>query len=248
MGIYLGTNEVSLAGTNGNGFMVNGRPIATKTYTLKLSDTNFASITASTATTTLTLPATSYTTTASTTITCFKLGPDGDGTPIDLVAHDYVVFFEAVTNYNYSTTVAGTIHGIKSVFTRDAQGGRYHSSVIANTGALNTTTATYSNTYTTNTSKLLYQKADNTYAVYSTNYGFYCNPTPVQFGRTNNRSYIELRLASVCIRGNDSYFPVTAINALNPTNTTMTCTWYVYEGDKSIVGQVNERALELVTV
>ncbi len=36
MGLYLGTNAVSTAiGTSGGGFMVNGRLIATKTYTLK---------------------------------------------------------------------------------------------------------------------------------------------------------------------------------------------------------------------
>ena len=92
MAIYLGTNEVSLAGPNG-GFMLNGRPIATKEYEFKLSDTNYSSLTISTTAQTLTLPATTYSS-ANTSITCYRLGQDYDGTVIDLYNHDYVIFFE----------------------------------------------------------------------------------------------------------------------------------------------------------
>jgi hypothetical protein len=117
MAIYLGEDKISLAGTNG-GFMLNGRLIATKEYEFKLSDTNYNSLTISTTAQTLTLPATSFSN-AGTSITCFRLGVSYDGTPINLYNHDYVVFLESVTTYNYSSSVSGTIHGIKSVYTRD---------------------------------------------------------------------------------------------------------------------------------
>ena len=92
MAIYLGTNEVSFAGPNG-GFMLNGRLIATKEYEFKLSDTNYSSLTISTTAQTLTLPATTYSS-ASTSIICYRLGQDYDGTVINLYNHDYVIFFE----------------------------------------------------------------------------------------------------------------------------------------------------------
>lgn len=243
MAIYLGTNQVSYTGTNG-GYMLNGRLITTKEYELKLSDTNFSSLTVSTTAQSLTLPATDYSS-SGTSVTCFRLGNDYDGTPIDLYNHDYIVLFEAITTYNYSSSISGTIHGIRNVYTAAQSEGRYYNTLNSTTGQRNTSgDPTTGSSASVTRALLLYQKADNTYAIYTTAYGIYCAPTPA-FTTNSNGGYINLNLSSVSVRGNDSYFPVSAINALNTTTTKINCKWYVYEGDKSLYGQVYDRAYEL---
>jgi len=84
MAIYLGSNEVTFAGLGGGGYMPNSRELITKTFNFTLADTNYSSITSTISTTaqTLTLPATSYSS-AGTSITCFRIGADYDGTVID---------------------------------------------------------------------------------------------------------------------------------------------------------------------
>lgn len=247
MAIYLGTDKVSLAGTSG-GFMLNGRLIATKEYEFKLSDTNYSSLTISTTAQTLTLPATTYSN-ASTSITCHRLGQDYDGIMIDLYNHDYVIFFEQLITYAYSSSVSGTIHGIKSVFVRDQHEGRYYSSFNATTGQLNTSgNPTWSNSYITSQSRLLYQKADNTYGQSANGYGIKSSSNPASFGVSNSKGYINLTLSSIQAQANDSYFPVAAMDALNTTNTKIKSIWYIYEGDKSMFGQIYNRAYELATI
>lgn len=246
MAIYLGTDKVSLGGTNG-GFMLNGRLIATKEYEFKLSDTNYSSLTVSTTAQSLTLPATTYSN-ASTTITCFKLGVSNDGTIIDVYNHDYIVIIETVTSYVYSSSIADTIHGIKSVYVREWNEGKYYGSVDSATGQLNTAAnPTYAGATATSTARLLYQKADNTYALSTTNYGVYGTPTPAAIGITNGEGYLDLKLSSFSVRANSTYFPEAAMNLLDTTNTKIKSTWYIYEGDKSMYGQVYGRACELVT-
>ena len=238
MGLYLGTNEVTLAGPN-DGFMTNGKLIATKNYEIKLSDTNFSSLTPSTTAQTLTLPATDYSS-AGTSVTCFKLGEDYDGTIIDPYHHDYIVYYENVVEFVYSSSVSGTIHGIRTVYTRDFQHGRCYSSIDSSTGKLTSSLSATGSSYVGSRAVLLYQKADNTYAFYSTAYGVYAAPTPAAISTSNNKGYINLNLSSVSVRGHDTYFPVAAITALNTTNTKIKNTWYVYEGDKSMYGRIYE--------
>lgn len=245
MAIYLGTNRVSPAGTNG-GFMLNGRLIATKTYDIKLSDTNFSSLTPSTTAQSLTLPATTYTTTASTTVTCHRIGEAYGGPPIDPNNHDYVVFYEAVIDLVYSSSVAGTIHGIRSIYTRDFHHGRSHRTIDSTTGQLTTALNLTGTSYITSATLLLYQKADNTYAISTTNYGVYVSPTPAAISNTSGVYYLNLNVGGASVRAHDSYFPVEAIQAINPTNTIIKSTWYIYEGDKSMYGQIYDRGYQLV--
>lgn len=245
MALYLGTNQVDIMGPS-EGFMKNGRLIATKNFEFKLSDTNFSSITPTTTAQSLNFPATDYSV-AGTSVTCFRLGSQYDGTIIDPSNHDYVVFFESVAEFAYSSSVSGTIHGIRGVYTRDFQHGRYRNSIDSSTGMINTSSlSTTGSTYLTSRSLLLYQKADNTYAVYTTAYGVYLAPTPAAIVGSNASSgYINLNLASMSVRAHDSYFPVAAIQALNTTNTKIKNTWYVYEGDQSMYGKIYS-AYELV--
>jgi hypothetical protein len=239
MALYLGTNKVDIMGPN-DGFMTNGRLIAEKNYEVKLSDTNFSSLTPSTTAQTLTLPATTYTTSASTTITCHRIGEAYDGTIINRTQHGYLVFFECQIEYVYSSTVSGTIHGIRGGYARDFQNYNYQSSVDSTTGEL--TSIVYSGTtYTGSINALLYQKADNTYASTTTQCGIYTAATPASMAS----NYIDLKLASVSIKTNDSYFPAAAFTALNTTNTKIKCTWYVYEGDHTIADQFYTRAYQL---
>ena len=65
MAIYLGTDKVRLSGTNG-GYGLNGRLLLTKTYSINLGQTNYSSLTPSTTSQNLTLPATTYSTSGGT--------------------------------------------------------------------------------------------------------------------------------------------------------------------------------------
>lgn len=133
MAIYLGENKISPAGTNG-GFMLNGRLLTTKTYSFNLGQTNFSSITPTTSTQTLTLPATDYSS-ASTNITCIRVGKTYDGTIIDRTAHDYHIFRHYVINYNYgSNNVSGTIHPIRGAGGYDYTYGHYCNGLNTLTG------------------------------------------------------------------------------------------------------------------
>ena len=169
MAIYLGTNQISYSGTNG-GYMINGHLILTKTYTFNLGQTNYSSLTPSTTAQSLTLFTTDYTTTAGTTIKCYRIGEAYDGIIIDRNMHDYVIFFECITNYNYgSNNVSSTIHTIKTAHTRDYQEGKYWSGINSSTGTINyTATPSKNASNITTLTPTLYQKADNTDAFTTT--------------------------------------------------------------------------------
>jgi len=243
MAIYLGTNKVDLGGTNG-GFMLNGHLIATKTYSFNLGQTNFSSITPTTSTQTLTLPATAYSTNGGTTITCLRLGEDYDGTLIDRTAYDYVVFQKYEIDFNYGTNnVSSMIHGIRSTGARDYHVGKYLASIVATTGILTETLSTSAG-YINSISPLLYQKADGTYAM-TTSQGIYGSTTPASVSTSNGKNYIDLKYGNVYIKYSDSYFPLAALQALNPTNTIFTVTWEIYEGDKSMYSYIYDTAYSL---
>ena len=245
MAIYLGTNEVSLAGPP-DGYLLNGRLIATKTYSFNLGQTNYSSVEKTTTQVNLTLFTTEYTTTAGTTVTCFRLGENYDGTIIDRNAHDYIVFCNSVINYNYgSNNVSSTIHGIRSAFARDFQGGKYINNVNASTGQLGTS-YTKNNSYITSCYPLLYQKADNTYGITTTSCGIWHNNSgPATFATTNSKDYLDLKCGAFAVKANDSYCPVAALQAINPANTTVQVTWYVYEGDRTMYTNIYETAYRL---
>ena len=100
MALYLGTNKVGIIGPN-DGFLINGRLLVQKDYTINLGQTNYSELTISTTSQNLTLPATTYTTTPSTTIICYRIGANYDGTIVDFNTFDYVGFVECVIEYNY---------------------------------------------------------------------------------------------------------------------------------------------------
>ena len=234
MAIYLGTNKISPAGTNG-GFMLNGHLLTTKTYSFNLGQTNFSSITPTTSTQSLTLPATDYSS-AGTSITCVRVGKTYDGTVIDRTAHDYYIFRQYVINYNYGTNnVSSTIHPIRGTGSYDYTYGRYYGSVNPSTG-ITTDTYTYGGTYTASAYPMLYQKADNTYAL-TTSQGIYGGSTAASYTTNSSGDYLNLSFSTFYVKYNDSYCPLAALQAINPANTIITITWEVYEGD---VGQYSK--------
>lgn len=245
MAIYLGTNKVDYVGTNG-GYMLNGHLILTKTYSFNLGQTNYSSLTPSTTAQTLTLFTTDYTTTAGTTIKCYRIGENYDGTIINRDAYDYVIFFECVINYNYgSNNVSSTIHGIRSTYVKDFQEGKYRNTVIAATGEQNIT-YTKSASNITIVTPFLYQKADNTYAV-TTSQGIYHSGTTIaSFNTADSKDYIELQCGAFSLKAHDTYCPASSLALINPSQTTVQATWYIYEGDRSMFTNIYDRAYELV--
>lgn len=245
MAIYLGTNKVSLAGPHET-YLMNGHLLTKKSYNFNLSQTNYSSLTISTTAQSLTLPTTTYTTTAGTTMTCFRLGEDYDGTGIDRNNHDYVIFMECVINFNYgSNNMNSKIRGIRSSYARDYQEGKYRNSIISTTGELNTTyTKNYSNI--TSCTPFLYQKADNTFALTTSQGIYHSGSTIASFGTTNNKTYLNLNCGAFSVKGNDTYCPVSTLNLINPAQTQIQVTWYVYEGDRSMYTNIYDRAYELV--
>ena len=242
MALYLGTNKVGIIGPN-DGFLINGKLLVKKDYTINLGQTNYSELTISTTSQNLTLPATTYTTTPSTTITCRRIGANYDGTIVDFNTFDYVGFVECVIEYNYGTNdVSSVIHGIRSSYARDFQEGKYRQGVNSSTGQL-TTTISKNSSYITGITPILYQKADSTYGM-TTAQGIYHNGTSnITWSTSSN--YIDLKLGTICVKANDSYCPVSSLELINPAATTVKMTWYIYEGNKSMYGNIYTRGYEL---
>lgn len=237
MAIYLGTNQVGVnTNFNPNGYLKNGRLLTTKTYSFNLGQTNFSSITPTTSTQNLTLPATDYSS-AGTSITCIRVGQTYDGTIIDRTAHDYYIFRQYIINYNYgNNNVSGTIHPIRGAGGYDYIYGHYCSGVDSSTG-IATDTYSYSSTTTTSITPMLYQKADNTYAI-TTSQGIYGGASAASYTNDSNGAYFNLSFSSFYVKYNNSYCPLAALQAINPSNTIVTITWYIYEGDESLYSKI----------
>ena len=242
MALYLGTNKVGIIGPN-DGFLINGKLLVKKDYTINLGQTNYSELTISTTSQNLTLPATTYTTTPSTTITCYRIGANYDGTIVDFNTFDYVGFVECVIEYNYGTNdVSSVIHGIRTSYTRDFQEGKYRQGINSSTGQL-TTTISKNSSYITAVTPILYQKTDGTYGM-TTAQGIYHNGTSnITWSTSSN--YIDLKLGTICVKANDSYCPVSSLELINPAATTVKMTWYIYEGNKSMYGNIFTRGYEL---
>ena len=245
MAIYLGTNKISNAGTNG-GYMLNGRLLTTKTYTFNLGQTNYSSLTPTTTAQNLTLPATTYTTSPSTTITCFRVGEDYDGTVINKDDHDYIIFSYLTIDYNYgSNNVTSTIHGIRSVYATESPEGKYRDSVNPSTGILTNTYTQSINIVGGSKTILLYRKADNTYAINSSPNGIYGTCSVLASWFLSSEDYFDLICSGFKVKANASYCPVEALNAINPAGTIVTVQWDIYEGDRSSYTNVCDKAYEL---
>lgn len=244
MAIYLGTNKVDMAGLQpGNqlGYMGNSKLIAEKTFSFPLSNTNYSSLTISTTSQNLTLPATTYTTSPSTTINVFRIGENYDGTIIDRDLYDYVCIGEGKIEYAYTqsdSVMNGLVHGIKTGTCRDYHYGKYYT--ISNTGELSTSKS-YGGSYVTGQAVLLYKKTDGTYAA-TTSYGIYSTSTPVISYVDATKDYFNLQVGSVSVRAHATYFPVDAMNYIDPTNTILTFTWHIYAGDSNVYSRIYQTA------
>lgn len=242
MAVYLGSNKVGPSFTTEKpddqyGFLKNSQLIKTVTYDLPLSSTNFSSLTISTTSQNLTLPATTYTTTPSTTITVAKSGEDYDGIIIDRANHDYVVIGEGYWTYVYTqneATMNTMIHGIKSGMCKDSQTGWYYQ---INTDGTLKTTPSFTSGYCTGQCYHLYRKVNGQYATIST-YGINVTGASASFSTSNNKDYIDFTLGSATVRAHASYFPVDAMNYIDPNNMTLHFIWKVYEGDKNVVSTI----------
>lgn len=245
MSIYLGSNKVALAGTNG-GFMINGRLLTTQTYSFNLGQTNYNELVANISTTAqaITLPATDYSS-AGSSIICIRVGEDYGNITIDRTKYDYVIFSTVQINYDYgSNNVSSTIHPVRFAYSRDFQEGRYINSVDSSTG-VRSSTLTFNNSNITATGALLYQKANNTYAIYNTySYGIYGISTP-SIATLDNKDIINITASGFAVKAHNSYCPVASLQAVNPSTTIITIACEIYEGDKSSYGNIYNRAYEL---
>ena len=79
----------------------------------------------------------------------------------------------------------------------------------------------------------------------TTSQGIYGSTSPASISTTNGKDYMDLKHGSVYVKYNDSYFPLAALQALNPTNTIFTITWEIYEGDKSMYSHIYDTAYSL---
>ena len=222
MAIYLGTNKISNARKTNGGYMINGRLLTTKTYTFNLGQTNYSSLTPTTTAQALTLPATTYTTSPSTSITCLRVGENYDGTIIDRNNHDYTIFCYLIIDYNYgSNNVASTIHGIRSAYARDFQAGKYRSMADSSTGILISSYSKSSGSMN-GVNCLLCQDANNTYGMVGS-FGIYgtCYASAA-VGGTPVKDYFNLTCSAFKVRASTAYCPVEALNAINPAGTIVT--------------------------
>lgn len=243
MALYLGTNEVGLAGPFG-GYMINGRLIAEKTYSFNLGQTNYSSLTPTTTAQALTLPATTYTINASTSVQVIRIGQDFDGTIIDRNTHDYVVFCYVVINYNYgNNNVSSAPHIIRSVYGRDFQGGKYRNTINSSNGQLNDT-YTKGSSYITSATSFLYQKADGTYAITTGTQGIY-GQASASVTTAGGHDYFYIQASGFSVKANDSYCPVDSLTAINPANTIITISCEVYEGDRSSYTNIYDKIFQL---
>ena len=252
MAIYLGTNKINISGLqpgNQAGYMNNAKLLVKKEYNFPLSNTNYGDLTISTTAQTLTLPATTYTTSPATTITVFQLGEDYDGTIIDTTEHDYVLIATGEIEYKYTVndnTINTLIHGVKTGICRDQQFGKYHP-ILADTGHLNTTW-TANNSYCTSQAVLLYKKVNGTYASTTSTGVYFGTGITSSISTSSGKQYMQLKLGSVSAKAHASYFPVDAMNYIDTTNTIIKCTWYVYEGDYGVYSRIYQSAYELAAL
>lgn len=252
MSVYLGLNKVGPSFTTEKpddqyGFLKNSQLIKTVTYDLPLSSTNFSSLTPTTSNQNLTLPTTVYTTTAGTSIVVARVGEDYDGTIINRTNYDYVIISEGYWTYAFTQsaeTMNTMIHGIKTGMCRDYQEGSYYG--ISSTGQLNATSST-TGTYCTNQCVTLYRKTNGTYASTSS-YGITTSGTTGGFSTSNGKDYINLSVASVAIRAHASYFPVEAMQYIDPANTTLHFVFKIYQGDKSVISTIYKTAYDYIAL
>lgn len=244
MAIYLGTNKISPVGPNA--FLTNGHLLTTKTYSFNLGQTNYSSITPTTSQQSLNLFTTAYTTTVGTSIICYRLGSSYDGTEINRYNNDYVILGKAVVEYNYGTNnVTSTIHGIRSTYARDYYFTRYTTSINSSTGQIGTSIGNQTGgTYTNSCTPYLYQKVDNTYAI-TTSQGIYVGGASASLSGSAGAEYMDLTFGPLYVKYNDSYCPLTCLQAINPSQTIINITWEVYEGSRNSLGWIYNESYRL---
>lgn len=244
MPIYLGENRVSLSSPDA-GFLQGGYLVAKKTYSFNLSQTNFSSITPTTSAQNLTLPATDYSA-AGTTITCLRVG-ENDGIVVDRSTGDYTFYCEVKINHSYGNNDISSInHGIRYVSAQEIQYTAYRNTFDAQTGILKADRVVTTGTHVTSKTILLYQKANNEYVIYGGNSGIY-GTASADFGTTNGITYINLKCTTFKVQGNATYFPVDSFSYIDPSQTTIDVTWYIYKGGHNSYGNMLERCNELVS-
>lgn len=251
MAVYLGLNQVGIANLiekpdDQYGFLKNSQLIKTVTYDLLLSNTNFSSLTISTTNQGLTLPATDYSN-AGTSIIVDRIGEAYDGTIINRNEHDYVVLCKGYWTYAFTVneaTINTLIHGVKTGICRDFQAGKYNT--INTAGTLNATN-TFGTAYLASSAVLLYRKVNGQYAT-ATNTGIYTTSQTASFAAASGQDYCNLLLGGLGVKASASYFPVDAMNYIDPANTTLHFIWEIYEGDKNIYSTIYQTAYNYVAL
>lgn len=223
----------------------------TATYTLPLSSTNYSSLTPSTSSQTLTQPATSYTTSASTSVIYDRWGSSYSGVALDFGSYNYLVVSEYYVNIAYTTTESsmGLAHESGYGYVQVHSIGQYPR---ASNGTIIYSTSTTAGTSSVNTASsyygLVYRNASNTKYLVSATYGLYITPQAPTLASTSTltSNYINFRSPTWAMRTSSTYMNQSAWQYVNPTNTVLHVKQRLYRVKKSgLYENVATRAVKM---
>lgn len=224
----------------------------TATYTLPLSSTNYSSLTPSTSSQTLTQPATSYTTSASTSPTYDRWGSAyHSGSALDFSQYNYLVVSEQYVNIAYTTTEStmSLAHavGFGSVYIYSI--GQYPRASSGN--IIYPTPTTYGTTTAASCGgyySLEFRNASNTKQIAQTTYGMSASPQTPSFATTSSltSSYINFRAPTWSIRTSTAYMNQNAWQYIDAANTTLYVKQRLYRVKKSgLYENITTRAVKM---
>ena len=224
----------------------------TATYTLPLSSTNYSSLTPSTSNQTLTQPATSYTTSASTSVTYDRWGSSyHGGAALNFGEYNYLVVSEYYIYIGYTTVESsmGLAHEVGYGYVQIHSIGQYPR--VSGGNIIYPTPTTYGNT-TVNASSyyysLEYRNASNVKAIAQTTYGLYLSPQTPTLASTSSltSSYINFRSPTWSMRTSTTYMNQNAWQYVNPARTMLHVKQRLYRVKKSgLYENVAIRAVEM---
>lgn len=238
MSLYLGSQQVTPIITSGALYGLGGAnplKIFSKDYSTTLANTNYSSLTPSTSSQTLQLPATTYTTTPSTSIIIDRVGNGYNDIVLEsLQIYSYFAVCNTVIQVSYTQDESTLTmpHIIKTaqkdIYAPCLSDGIYQGELTpfwSMTSAVITATVTG-----------VYRNASGVLNT-SGSYGIYPSSSSASVSSgswysDSKNHYIDIKLGSIYIRAHSSYHDLTAFDYINPNNTTIVAHWDIYRCDR----------------
>lgn len=221
--VALNTEDVSVAWWGG----LNPEFLYETTYTVTLSDMNYASKTPSTSAQSMTHPATTYTTSRNTNPVFDRWGSEyHSGSALNFASYDYFILNDTIVNVAYTSTESslGIAHSTEyELVGFHFIGQRFR---LSSGNVISPTSTTYGTTtaVTTTFPNVFYRNASNTlYTATNSSYGVYPAVAAPTFASTSNlkSNYINFRAPTWSIRTNTTYMNSGAWTYVDSANTTM---------------------------